>query len=352
MQIHAEIMTATTKLRSSFDPPTTTQISGYRIVISNMTDGPHIQASPVISGENRSTSREMPDNYKETTLESLKPTISESEATAENAKACYASSQARMEHARAALRDAQTYHDTAKGAFDALSAGVPQQADGGFGQSNVQRSRQLFITQAKDRVDEALAELTSAKVYYNKCCTVAQIDRLTQQLASKQLETLLTYQKNLQDLKEDAPFQQHLMDGHRKTMRTGEPLLPQGTVNSVDKDTKASIFFGTVALDTADVPCAIISSGACWILHGGQQLPYEGEYQLLLYKGDVEWVAASLGMTPEGRTALRGGVEEDGTPWYHAKNSGGWPAKTGTHLVFLSRSLFHWITDIYFIGRC
>ncbi|KAI5474180.1 hypothetical protein MNV49_003989 [Pseudohyphozyma bogoriensis] len=70
--------------------------------------------------------------------------------------------------------------------------------------------------------------------------------------------------------------------------------------------------------------------------YGGQEKEHQGRFDILPITQAMEWVPASHGQIPKGRTPVEGGFEENGAHLFHAMVSIAGdlrvPGKTGLHL--------------------
>ena len=144
----------------------------------------------------------------------------------------------------------------------------------------------------------------------------------------------------------------HSASGFRIPLSTSPPTLfpppsRAGEPPTHDAD-GAPVFVGSAlapeAAPRAVIPCKIVpnlgvaggSTCAVRVPYGGEELGHAGRYDLLPITGDMEWVPASGGWTPDGRRPVEGGYEEDGRLLYHGLadiDGVRVPGKVGEHLV-------------------
>jgi len=118
------------------------------------------------------------------------------------------------------------------------------------------------------------------------------------------------------------------------------PLSSTGEPPCLDADEKSPVFIGSALMADHSVhPCKIAPGllPACRVPYAGVELAHYGRYDLLPFDpATMEWVTTSRGRIPYDREPVQGGMEEEGSPLYHAigvVDGVRVPGKTGVHLV-------------------
>ncbi|PIL24455.1 hypothetical protein GSI_14209 [Ganoderma sinense ZZ0214-1] len=122
--------------------------------------------------------------------------------------------------------------------------------------------------------------------------------------------------------------------------RTGPsfPWARAGSAPTSDQD-RSPVFLGVAAFRNGMHPCKIRPncSPMTWVSYGGKEYPHTGAAYLLPFdRSTMEWVPASDGRVPPGRTPVDGGFEQvGGQRLFHALalvQGVKVPGKTGTHI--------------------
>ncbi|KZT18974.1 hypothetical protein NEOLEDRAFT_1142656 [Neolentinus lepideus HHB14362 ss-1] len=116
------------------------------------------------------------------------------------------------------------------------------------------------------------------------------------------------------------------------------PIEQAGRPPCLDADGTSPVFIGSAIFPNSVHPCKIAPnlSPPCRVPYGGGEHEHNGRYDLLPFTPEnMEWVSASYGRVPPGRTPVEGGYEEGGAKLYHALaqvNGVHVPGKAGEHL--------------------
>lgn len=123
------------------------------------------------------------------------------------------------------------------------------------------------------------------------------------------------------------------------TTSSGFPWARAGSAPTSDQD-RSPVFLGVAAFRDGMHPCKIRpnSSPMTWVSYGGKEYAHAGAaYVLPFDRSTMEWVPASRGRLPLGRTPVDGGYEQGGRQrLFHALalvQGVKVPGKTGAHIV-------------------